>query len=107
MDTLYKILNLLWKSGLTEIEFCQKTGINRSAVTDWKKGKTKSYMRHIPEIAEVLGVTEEYLLNDKETNSEPTQEQTEDFRELLRDCSPDECEQIKQYIEFIKSQRKG
>lgn len=105
MDTLYKILDLLWKSGLSEAEFCQKAEINRSAVTDWKKGKTKSYMKHIPQIAKVLGVTEEYLLNEKLDAPQPTQEQQDEFTEMLLDCSPEEKEQVKQYIKFIKSQR--
>ncbi len=60
-------------------------------------------MRHIPKIAEVLGVSEEYLLA---ADSTPTQTQRDEFSELLQDCSPAEQEQVKQYIKFIKSQRK-
>jgi transcriptional regulator with XRE-family HTH domain len=59
--TLHKIFDLLWKSGVTEIDFCKNIGINKSAMTDWKKGKTKSYKKYIPEIATFFNVTPEYL----------------------------------------------
>jgi len=54
--TLHKILSLLWEKGESEIDFCNALGINKSAVTDWKKGKTKSYRKHLPAIAEHFGV---------------------------------------------------
>ena len=57
MDTLHRILDIMWKNGISEADLCSKAGINKSAVTDRKKGKTKSYYKHLPEIAEALGVT--------------------------------------------------
>lgn len=68
MDTLYKILQLIKKNGLTENEFTKKVGLNKSAVSDWKSGKTSSYNKHLPKIAEVLDVSIDYLLD----NSIPT-----------------------------------
>jgi len=48
---LRNILYLLWESGVTELEFCTALKINKSAVTDWKSGKTISYRRSLPKIA--------------------------------------------------------
>lgn len=62
MNTLHKILDLMWEKGISEAHLCKAAGINKSAVTDWKKGKTKSYLKHISKIAEVLNVSEDYLL---------------------------------------------
>lgn len=79
MDTMHRILDLIWRNGLSEIEFCQKAGINRSAVTDWKKGKTKSYMKHIPKIAEVLGVSVDYLLEPEKNPMDITREEAKEI----------------------------
>ena len=102
MDTLHKILDAMWKQGLSDIDFCKAVGINKSSVTDWKKGKTKSYMRHIPKIAEVLGVSEEYLLIDVKM---PMPDQIDWFSKEILDLRPDERAKVKEYIKFIKSQR--
>ena len=37
-------------------------GLNTSAMSDWKSGRSKSYIRHIDKIAEYLGVSVDYLL---------------------------------------------
>lgn len=71
MDTLYKILTLIWKNGISEADFCEAIGINKSAVTDWKKGKTKSYVKHIDKIANYFGVTTDYLLGNSESKTPP------------------------------------
>jgi transcriptional regulator with XRE-family HTH domain len=65
MNTLDKILYLIKKNGLTELEFTQKAGLNKTAVTEWKKRKTKSYYKHIPNIADVLKISASELLEDK------------------------------------------
>jgi transcriptional regulator with XRE-family HTH domain len=64
MNTLDKILYLIRKNGFTELEFTQKAGLNKTVVTEWKRGKTKSYNKHIPKIANALGVSANELLED-------------------------------------------
>ncbi len=80
MTTLQKILYLLDEKQLTATELAEKLKINNSSVTDWKKGKTKSYNKYINEIAKILGVSKEYLLCEDEipliqnsSNETPTQ----------------------------------
>ncbi len=68
MDTLHKILDLMWEKKISDAELCSKAHINKSAVTDWKKGKTKSYMRHLPDIANALDTTVDYLLGKTDQN---------------------------------------
>lgn len=84
MDTLHKILQLMWDKGISDMELCRSAGINKSAVTDWKKGKTQSYMKHLPEIAKVLDVTVDYLLGKKE---KPTAEDDGERSELLAELN--------------------
>lgn len=68
MDLLGKILYLIPKNDMTELEFTQKVGLNKTAVTEWKRGKTQSFKKYIPKIAAVLNVSEDFLLNDTPEN---------------------------------------
>ena len=46
-------------------------GLNRQAVTDWKAGRSKSYAKYLPQIADFFGVSVDYLLgNDENKNRE-------------------------------------
>ncbi len=69
MNTLDKIFFLLKKNGISEAEFARRLNISRSVITDWKKGRNKSYNKNerLNNIAEILNVQIEYLLCD--TNS--------------------------------------
>lgn len=66
MDTLTKILYLLKKNGLSEAEFARKLKMSRSNVTDWKRGRTKSYNKKLDKIAEILNVSVNDLLSDSD-----------------------------------------
>lgn len=105
MDTLHKILDLMWKNNLSDADFCMSIGINKSAVTDWKKGKTKSYMKHIDKIAEFFNVTVDYLLSDEK--KEPTQNgqasEYKDFIILYDSLTDEDRDKIKEYMAFLQS----
>ena len=68
MDTLHKILQLLEKSNVSDSEFAKVLKIYPSAISEWKKGKTKSYLKYIDKIADYFGVSTDYLLG--RTNSQ-------------------------------------
>lgn len=69
MNSVQKILNLLQDKGLKQKDLANHLGINQSAIADWKKGKTKSYMRYLPEIAEFLSVTIDDIVDQSEIYS--------------------------------------
>ncbi len=106
MDTLHKIMDLLWKNGMTEADFCNKVGINKSAVTDWKKGKTKSYMKHIPKIADVLNVSADYLLEKTEIPN-MIDKQLEGVNFALygevQNLTDKQKEEVLKFVQFLKS----
>lgn len=52
MNTLERILKLISEKGITEKQFLIDMGLNKSTLSDWKKGTTKSYMRYIDKIAD-------------------------------------------------------
>ena len=47
MNTLERILKLISEKGIMEKQFLIDMGLNKSTLSDWKKGTTKSYMRYI------------------------------------------------------------
>lgn len=105
MSTLDKIIYLLKLRGMSDSELARQIGIGRSAVTDWKNGKTASYKKHIVSIAKALDVTPEYLLDETVTLYTPTSEQIDNFTKESDDLTPEERSKVEEYIKFIKSQR--
>ena len=67
MDVLNRIMELLERNGRNQKELMDYLGIKKSAFTDWKAGKSRSYLKYASEIADYFGVTTDYLLRG-ETN---------------------------------------
>ena len=57
-----RILSLMKEKGYDQKTFAEQLGIRAQIITDWKKGTTTSYTRYIQRIAELLGVSADYLL---------------------------------------------
>lgn len=69
MQTLSRIQKEMKLRKISKKEICDKLGISDTNFTQWQKGKT-GYIKHIPEIAKILGVTVEYLTTGKESDAE-------------------------------------
>lgn len=62
MDTAGRIFELLKATGMEQKKFASLVGVSPQKVSEWKSGKAKSYTKRIPQIADALGTTTEYLL---------------------------------------------
>ena len=62
MDTVDRIFELVDQKYSEQRQFAVTLGIAPSAVSNWRRRKSDSYNKRIPQIAEVLGTTVEYLL---------------------------------------------
>ena len=62
-----KIQNLLKDQGKDQKDLCQHLKLSKSTFSSWKSGVTNSYMKKLPEIAEYLGVSVEYLLGKEKS----------------------------------------
>lgn len=100
MNTLHKILDAMWKQGISDIDFCKAVGINKSAVTDWKKGKTKSYQKYLPQIAEVLNLPLEYLLENDSFSGEPSLSKSQKKILAIAEQLPDD--DVKKLIDYAE-----
>ena len=66
MGTLDRISFLLKEQRKTQKDLCEAIGIKKNAFTSWKNGSNESYRKHLPQIAEYLGVSVDYLLGKTE-----------------------------------------
>ena len=91
MDTVDRLFDLLNKSGLSQQDFASQIGVKKNAVSRWKTRELQSYTKYLPQIAEALGTTTEYLLTGKK---EPAGQQAdgkqEEFIQLYQQLTPQE-----------------
>lgn len=75
MNIIERISKLLKTKKLSQKDLTDYLGLKQSAFTDWKTRKTDSYLKSIPEIAEFLNVSTDYLYFGKETQNDLTEEE--------------------------------
>ena len=71
MDIADRIFELVDKKYEEQRDFASEIGVGPSMVSAWKNGKSESYMKRLPKIAEVLNTSVEYLMNG-EKNPAPS-----------------------------------
>lgn len=120
MDTLDKIILLIKEKGIEQKKFALDLGLASSAVTDWKSGRNKSYIKHIDKIASYFNVSTDYLLGNAESSlelQEIKKESLQKFEAILKlynalieigYIKPDEAltdEKVDLLIQFITANR--
>lgn len=102
MDILDRITELLGKTEQQKLTDYLK--LQKSAYTDWKAGKSKSYRKYLIEIADFFDVSLDYLVYGKENKLEQNEaEMLEIFQEF------DDREQVKiigRMEEWLEEKRK-
>lgn len=73
MKTIDKIVSLLKSSCKSQVGLANHLGVGKNVITDWKAGRTNSYMKYIPQIAEFFDVTPDYLLSDESSMASKTE----------------------------------
>ncbi len=112
---LGKILYSLKVKGLSDSAFAKELGVSRSTITDWKTGKTKSYMRYIPQIAEILEVSTAYLLDDvfiapSDNASQPSKPTNDDIKFALfgtTQIDDDVLDEVKRFAMYLKDKKEN
>ena len=62
MEILCKIISTLKEKKKSQKNLTDYLGISSQAVTNWKNGDNNSYMKYLPQIAEFLDVSLDYLV---------------------------------------------
>ena len=114
MNTLDKILSLLTEKGIQQKTFAENIGVTKHTITDWKNGRSKSYMKYIDKIADFFDVSADYLLEKTDDKSPLPKEAINIFdnvdmnafsRQLYGQLTKEERKKVQEYILFLISQR--
>ena len=73
MDIVDRLFQLVDEKFNEQQEFAALLGIDPTLPSRWRNRKSTSYQRRLPEIAEALGTTTEYLLTGEGPMKRPTQ----------------------------------
>lgn len=72
MNTAERIFALLDESGMEQKQFAELIGATDKIVSKWRNSGLKSYRKYLPQIAEVLNTTVEYLLTGEQKEKSET-----------------------------------
>lgn len=118
MDAIQRIIELMEQHGLTAKQFTKEAGLSGSAVTEWKKGKSKPSAKSLQKIADYFHVSTDYLLTGDEPKKEspPADKAEEDEVNIndldfalsgeVHDLSEEEVQEIVNFAKFMRQQRK-
>lgn len=62
MDTIDRIKELCKENKMNQQALAEVVGVKEDTVSNWFRRKSASYTKYLPQIAEALGTTTEYLL---------------------------------------------
>ena len=102
MDVLNNILALLKTKGIRQKDLSDYLGLSKNTMTGWKNGNNTSYMKHLPKIADFLGVSIDSLLGKDDSLSENSFTYAL-YDELAHDLSEEQLKQLKQFADFLRN----
>jgi len=117
MESLNRIIGLLTERGIEQKTLSDYLGISAQAISQWKSGANKSYIRHINKIAEFFNVSADYLLGKDEIKNRPTPDDVERFNIIMKDdkmralidmiaaLPPEAQEKVAEHVELMRLAR--
>ena len=106
MDTLTKILETMKEQRVSQQEICQYLNLTKQTFSDWKSGKSESYLKYLPQIAEYLDVSVDYLLGKTPSpERENIPEDEKRLRELLSQMSEEQLQTALKIISAIAEEK--
>lgn len=103
---LLRISEILVTKNMKKEDFYALVPISDAAVSQWRKGKTKPSREKIRRMAEILGVTVEYL--EYGIKKEPTSNRSElisSIIELFNQLTPEEAAKVLAYTQGVIDNR--
>lgn len=104
-DIVDRIFKLADKKYSEQLQFAIDLDIPPSRVSEWRRRKSTSYNKRLPEIAKVLGTTVGYLLTGEETEVFVSDgvDQSYLVRKFNR-LSPEAQDKVMTFIDFLSDQ---
>ena len=101
---LNNIMSLLKKQNKKQIDLTNYLGLSKNIFSEWKSGRSTSYMKHLPTISEFFGVSVDYLLG-KESSGAGNDFTYALYNELAHDLSESQLQQLKQFADFLRNSK--
>ncbi|WP_312938740.1 helix-turn-helix transcriptional regulator [Oscillibacter sp.] len=94
MDVIERIFELLQEKGMQQKTFAERIGATQQIVTAWKKSTSASYVKYLPQMAEVLGTNVQWLLTgegekNRQTATPKGSGSSEEFAKLFVKLTPE------------------
>jgi len=94
VEPIERIFLLLEESSMEQKEFAKQVGVAPSKVTEWKKGRAKSFIKYLPQIAEILNTNVQWLLTgegEKDRTAVATNgnDRSVEFAKLFQELTPE------------------
>lgn len=102
MTTKEKIFELIEKNGTEQKKLAQYLEINPTSITDWKNGKTKSYMKYLEQIATFFNVSTDYLLGRESARQATDDELKFALFNGSEGVTDEMFNEVKQFAEMVK-----
>jgi transcriptional regulator with XRE-family HTH domain len=82
--------------GITQDELADQVGVSRSAVAQWETGRAGQVTGNLSRIAEILGVSVEYLLYGDDKRAPMNVQQGDELAllRLYRECDPEDRQTV-------------
>ena len=85
MDTVERVFELVDQKYKEQRDFAKDLGVTASVASEWRRGKSKSYNKYLPQIAALLDTSVEYLLTGTD--------RTDNYKSIL---SPEDVHILRQ-----------
>lgn len=106
--TLNKINELLKQQNKKQKDLTDFLGLSKNAYTNWKNGNNNSYMKHLPQIADFLNVSVDFLLG-KENNAAENSDEALMFALYggeHQDITPVMLDKVREFARFVREEEK-
>lgn len=103
-----RIFDLLKAKGIRQKDLADLLGVSDKKVSAWSTGRSKTYTDYLPQIANILGTTVEYLMtgNQKEKPALPSEsELDEDLVARMVSLTPEELKQVDAFVQGLLASR--
>lgn len=104
-----RIFELLDQTNMEQQEFAKLVGVSDDTASNWRRYKSASFTKYIPQIASVLETTVDYLLTGQKEKPAPQNEGglDDELSWLLDDLTPEERKQVTAFVAGLKAGREA
>ena len=107
-----RLKTLRERAGLSQAALAKKVGVGQSTVGMWESGRNKPENAKLEALANLLGVSTDYLLGRSDV-AEPAKNQPiadgdeldRELIDLMRDLSPEDFQRVKDFVAGLKAAR--